>query len=340
MASPIDAAAEAADFSALIAEMEAEDNGAANGEAPGNAAEEPEEPAEEIEAEEPPAASADVEELRANVSALLEAGDLKAAAKALGVDPKIFNLNNRQFAANRKAAGDAARKATEAATTLATAEARAKAAENLQAAAEREYGVIAAGSKAYREGDLSGVRAAIEIMCKDTLENVTGKLARAAKGLDPGQIEVAKLRREIAERDAREKAAKDAAENSTAEAAQVSQISDKLKGSPLEGVDGAAQEIFALVRKSLHPTLGKYTKSLKDAYTEVLAAKRAQAAQLAKLAAPGGKPVADPRKPLPKTPLPKTPIGKKLSAEEEFKRELALAARDTEAQARKNRRVK
>lgn len=347
MATAKDAAeAEASEFASVMAELESDqgDDNAESDTPEADSVESDPEANEELEETEDPeletAAPADVEAFRGELSELLDSGDLKGLADKLGVDPSIFKLNNKQFKASRLAETNARRSKAEAEQALATASERAARAEQLQALAEETYGPVAAGSAGYRAGDYSQTRAAIELLCQDKFENVVANLARAAKGLDPGQVEVLKLRRELAERDrkANETAAQAAA--AAEEAEQVGKISTALAKTPLAAVPGADREIWALVKASKHPTLNKYTKTVKDAYAEV---KAAHAARAAAFTAAGSKPRAakppETRRPLAGT-RPASAPARKLSPQEEFQRELALAARDTETQARKNRRGK
>lgn len=354
MASPNDAAAAEADFASVLAELEADQGDDVSEEAApeADASEgdpEADEESEEIEEEtdedeledDAPADSGDVESFKAELAELLDGGDLKAAAEKLGLDPSIFKLNNKQFKAARVALRDAARKEeaakiAEAGATRAKAEIDAKAKR-----AEDHYGPIFEGFQAYKNGDPTGVRAAIERMTGDKFENVVGAVARAAKGLDPAQIEVIKLRRELAEKEqAKAKEAEAATEAQTA-AQDVQKIDGKLKGTPLEGVAGAAEDIAKVMRASIDPRLGKPTKTLKEAYAEVKATYAKRAEELAKVVK---KPAKAPEKKASKEPLKQRATvpaaGKKLTPEQEFAKELEMAKKDTAAAERKMRRVR
>lgn len=356
-----DAATEA-EFTALLAELHAEegspegdaaeadpeadvngdpeppDEGEESPETPEDDDESLEEPAEENE----PGSPAEIEE----VAKLLQAGDLKGAAKLLRLDPAIFKLNSKQFTAMRKglADADAARKAAEQLSQAAAAD-KAKW-EGIQKQAEEVYGPIVAGARAYKNGEHLQAKAAIELIFGDSFENVVAGIARAAKGLDPAQVEVIKLRREIAEREAKAAAEKAQAEAAQTEKAQDAQILGKLKGTPLEGLDEAAADIGKIVRASLDPRTGRYSKTVKEAYAEVKAAYAAKAAKLAKLAPPvksGTKQTAAPaRAPLApvRTGTKPKPVDPREAAEAEFQAELAAAKRDTMAHERRARRAR
>jgi hypothetical protein len=353
-----------ADFAAVLAELEADQGSDGDVETeeatPGAdvdsdpaADDESEDESEEIENEESeddeledesPAASADVETFKDELAELLDGGDLKGLAEKLGKDPAIFKLNNKQFKAARVAERNARKAKAEADTALATAAEKETNATKLQSGAEETYGPIVAGFNEYHKGNHMAARAAIELMFEDKFENIVANMARAAKGLDPGQVEVLKLRKELAERDRKVAEQQTAAQAQAEEATQVSAIAGKLKTTPLAGIaDEAAGQIWALIKASKHPTLNKYTKTLKEAYQEVKDKELARVAKLGgKIEKKGKTPApADKRLPLDKTPLAgKRPVPKKLTEEQEFERELELVKRQTQAQERKLRRSK
>ncbi len=356
-------AGDAADFAAVLAELEADQGSDGDVETeeatPGAdvdsdpaADDESEDESEDIEDEESededledeaPEGSADVETFKDELAELLDGGDLKALAEKLGKDPSIFKLNNKQFKAARVAERNARKAKAEADTALATASEKETKATQLQSGCESTYGPIVAGFTAYKKGDPMRARAAIELMLEDKFENIVATIGRAAKGLDPGVVEVQRLRNELAERDRKLAEQTTAAQSQAEEATQVSAIAGKLKTTPLAGIaDEAAGQIWALIKASKHPTLNKYTKTLKEAYQEVKDKEMARVAKLgAKIEKKGKTPPADKRVPLDKTPLAaKRPVPKKLTEEQEFARELELAKRQTNAQERRIRRSK
>lgn len=352
---------EAADFAAVLAELHAEEAGASvdaaatpddeGDDEPGDeadeAGEELDEDAEETEDPEtlePEAASA----VKATLRGLLEAGKLKDLAKALDVDPSIFKTNPRQFAAMRKGLSDAA--TAKAAADAAATEGRTKLqqAEQLTTSAQTTYGPIVAARRAADAGDWSTAKAAVELIFPGrTFQEISASIARADKGLDPGQVEVIKLRRELAARDAAVEAAKATQTEAQTTAAHVAGVEGKLKGTPLEGVEGAAKDIVALVHASKIPG-GGYSKTVQQAYAEVKAALAKKATQLARLAPKSAAAVA--AKPAgasrvtqaerTKVAPAKVKLTPKQQEEVDFKAVLAEAKRDTEAQERKARRVK
>lgn len=349
--------AEAAEFADLLAELEADEGDDVSGEATpeadsvdGDPEADAESEDEESEADEDenseelegPAAAADVEAFRSELAELIDGGDLKGACEKLGLDPKILKIDNRKFKAARVAETTAKRLKTEADQALQAGTQAKTEAEQLLESARKIYGPAAAGFTRYQEGDPSGVREAVEAMTGDSFENVVAAVARAAKGMDPGQVEVLKLRRELAAEKARRDA--EAAQQSakSEETAQVTQIAGKLKGTPLEGLaDEAAADIFKVLQASKHPTLGKYTKTLKEAYAEVKAVYAAKAAKLAAVTGTKTKvaPPKDKRRPLDRTPLAsKRPAGKQMTPEEEFAAEVKAAERASQEQERKRAR--
>src|SRR5690606_28338874 len=127
---------------------------------------EADEPSEEIETEE--GAPADAEAFRAELAELIDAGDLRAAAAKLGLDPSVFKLDNRQFKAARVTAREAKAKAAEALAAQ-------QRAEKLQADAEAVYGPIVAGGHAYKAGDMAKARAALELLLEDDADAEIGR---------------------------------------------------------------------------------------------------------------------------------------------------------------------
>jgi hypothetical protein len=339
-----DAAAEAEAFSALVAELEADQGSPAPEEAAPEADSvegdpEADEESEELNEEESTEAAPDVDGFKAELAAAVEAGDLKAVAERLGLDPSVFKLNNKQFAAVRKGSAEAKRLKAEAEASAAKAAGQLTQAQQLQAKAEEVYGPIVAGAQAYKQGDATRVRAALELQFGDTLENIIAMTSRAAKGLDPAQAEVLRLRQELAA----EKAAKTAEATKQAEAEatakEVSSIEGRLKGTPLEGVEGAAADIYKAVKASYNPALGRYTKTLREAYAEVKGVYAKKAAQLARLSgAKPAAPAAPGRQPLAPKPASSPRKTAKLTEEEEFAATLREAARASQAEQRRMRR--
>lgn len=353
-----DTAQDAADFAAVLAELHAEESADNDGDAgtqddAGNddlgegdepteaEKDEPEEPVEEE-----PEPSPDAEAVKADLRALLRAGKLKDLAQALGEDPKIFKVNPREFAAMRKGLTDAAAALAAAEAAKTEGLAAKTAGEQLTTAAQATYGAIVAGAKAADAGDWSGAQAAVELMFKRPFQEIVASIARAAKGLDPGQVEVIKLRRELAERDAATARAAAAATETQTTAAQVASVATRLVGTPLEKVKDAAADIVKIVHASKDPTTGQYLKTVKQAYTEVKAAAAARAAELAHLA-PGARakpatpPTAPARTPIAgNRPAARVKLTPEQQAKAEFEAEVKAAVRETEAAERANRRRK
>jgi hypothetical protein len=360
MAVKVDAAAEAAEFAALVAELEApevdedsDDDGAApegdtstdpedeDEEEPEGDEDEPEgdeeEPDEDDELEDED--EDEGEELTADEAAakkLFEAGDIKGACKRLGVDPKIFKINARQFTAMRKGLADATKLSREGTAAKTQAD-------NLCQAAEQTYGPIVAGFRAYKDGNPMNLRAAIELMCEDTFENVVATVARAAKGLSPEQVEIVKLRKEIQDRENKAKEDQTKAQAEAQKTTEVARVSKLLKTTPLAKIDGAAEEIYDLVAASFDGT--GYGLTVKQAYAQV----KAKHAKIA--AAFGGKlPAAgkagktgkagkrEELAPVRKPAAPKTAAEREAAEAAEFAEVLKQAKEATRAGERRNRR--
>lgn len=326
---------DSAEFDALLAELSSEDTSEDPGDSGGpTGPEDLEDPSEETEEaledepeEDAPEAPADLS--AADLLKLIEEGDLTAGGR---LDPKLFKISNKQYRAMRTGLADAKKLAEE-------ATAKEQAATQLRAAAEAEFGMIAAGSKAAREGDWTKAQAALELQFNRPFNEIVASIARAAKGLDPAQVEVNKLRQELAEKARAEAEAKTKAEGEAAYKADCKATLGRLKGTPLEGVEEAAEDIVKLVRASLDPRTNRYSKTVKEAYAEVKAAYAAKAAKLARLAptTPAKPPARAPLRPV-RREAPKTPAEKQADLDAEFAASVAEAAKEAEAQARSRRR--
>lgn len=366
MPQPLDEAAEAAEFAALVAELKApeadEDNDGDEAAPEGDTSADPEEDededtdsGDELEDEDEPSDDEDEDEdeeeleddedLSADEKAaksLFESGDIKAACKKLGIDPKIFKINARQFTAMRKGLADSAKLAKEGNAKLTQGQ-------QLHTKAEEVYGPIVAGFQAYKGGNPLNVRAAIELMCEDSFENVVATVARAAKGLDPAQLEVIKLRKEMADRDAKQKEEGAKATQATQEKAEVKKLSTLLKSTPLAKIEGAAEEIRALVVASYDGT--GYGLTVKQAYAQVKAKHAKVAAAFGGKLPTGktGKPgktgtkreeLAPVRKDTKAMTVQERIAQKKLDEQAEFERELRAAKEDTKRGGRAARRAR
>lgn len=300
---------------------------------------------------EPALEEADGEAARAEVAKMFADGDLKGACAKLGLDPAIFKLNNRQFAAARKAESEAKRLASEAETRQAATEARAKQAEALQAGAEKVYGPIVAGNKAYRvDRDMAKAKAALELMFEDKFENIVENIQKGVQPLSAAELRVIELERKLTEEKAQKEQETAAQSSQQQHKADVDKVSSKLAGTPLEGVEGAAEDIVKVLRASYNPALKKNTLTLREAYQQVKATYAKKAAQLSRLtgkpkaaADEDEEPAAKPakrgavRKPIAGTSRP-APAAKPLTEDERMQAEMAAARREFEAEQRRTAR--
>lgn len=303
------------------------------------------EESEEEEETEEPLETEDGEAARAEVAKLFAEGNLKEACAKLDLDPAIFKVNNRQFAAARKAETEAKRLEAAAAAREAAAAAKLAESEALRTGAEKVYGPIVAGNKAYRvDKDMAKARAAIELLLEDKWENIQAQINKGATPLTPAELRVIELEQRLEA----EKTTKATADAAAAEAAQhakdVAAVTTRLEKTPLAGVEGAAEEIVKVIRASYNPALKKNTLTLKEAYQQVKTAYAKKAAQLAKLTgkpkaldddAPPDRPAkrgAPARKPIAGG---KPPAGKVLSEEERIDAEMRAARKEFEAEQRR-----
>lgn len=336
------AAAEAAEFAALLDELGGEADAPEAGidvtdtdaedEAPAEEGEEPE--STEESAEEETDKPEPLEAVETEAGKLIEAGDLEGAAKKLGIDPKLFKLDKRQFAAMRRGLADAKKKEAEAVKAK-------QYAERVKGDAERTYGPIAAGFAALRAGDGSRLRAAIELMCEAPFEEVVGLVQKTAKPVDGATAEVLRLRRELAERDAKQNQAQQAAAAEAKAKADVQAIQTRLADTPLAKVPGAAKEIYDRVKAS-YDGVG-YALTVKEAYAQVKAEKAKIAEALlgkqAKKAPPAKKPLVPVRKDLSKLSPAERRAAKAEAERAEFYATLREADEAVKAEVRRGRRA-
>lgn len=311
-------AAEAAEFTALLDELgdTADTSADTSADAP------------EPEVSDTPAPEPELEPAQANVAKLLEDGDLDAAAKALGVDPSVFKLDKRGFAAMRKGVKDARAKESEAIKAK-------QEAEKLQQEAEKTYRPIVDSYAAGRAGDGTRLRRALEMSAEMGWEQIKALCDKAGQPPDAATAEVLRLRRELAERD--QKATKADAETKAAAQAKadIAAIGAKLAATPLAKVPGAAQKIYDRVKAS-HDGTG-YTLSVRDAYAEVKAEAMALAAAFGAPAAP--QPAKKRLEPVRKA-KPATRIERRKAEEDEFTAVLREAEAAIKAQERAGRRAR
>jgi hypothetical protein len=340
------AAAEAAEFAALLDELGGDEPSAAEAaqvqeaDTSDESEDAPEtdgdgEPAENEDESAAPEAEKPLEAVETEAGKLIEAGDLEGAAKKLGIDPKLFKLDKRQFAAMRKGLADAKRKETEALTAK-------QRAERLQADAEKTYGPIAAGFAALKAGDGSRLRAAIELMCEAPFEEVVGLVQKANKPVDPATAEVLRLRRELAERDAKQQQAQAAAAAELKAKADVGAIEKRLADTPLAKVPGAAKEIYDRVKASFDG-IG-YAVTVREAYAQVKAekAKIAEALTGKKPGkpTPAKKPLAPVRKDYSQMSPAQAKAAKAAAERAEFEATLKEAEEAVKAEIRRGRRAR
>lgn len=255
-----------------------------------------------------------------------EAGDLEAGAKALGLDPEVFDLDATKFKAARKMADNARKRDQDAADKL-------KKAETVERSAQETYGPIVLARKAQREqadGWQGKVLGALEMFFGD-LEPL--KEALGATGGEPAEeTEVDKLRRELRERDRKADEAKAAAEEAEQIKAHEAEVLAKLEKTPLAGKKRAAAEIVRLVRGSYDPATKGYGMTVKEAYRQV---KEDFVIGEPAKETPGKKKVSKKRvTSRRRDAAPK----KELTEEEEFAAEVAAAAREAEQAERAARR--
>lgn len=191
-----------------------------------------------------------------DVGALFVDGDVEAACKALGIDPKVLKVNPAKLEAMRKGLKEArdlsaAANAKEAANTAEKARLA-----SVLADAKKRYGAYVDLGNAIGMGDFVAIQELVLGLAPrgTTWDQVQAGLANAGKTVTPGELAARReLKRLREEQTAREEAAA-AATNQTQTAAQEQALQAKnlvgaetrLKGTPFEGITGAPQALVKL----------------------------------------------------------------------------------------------
>lgn len=289
-----------------------------------------------------------------SVGTLFADGDVAGACKALGIDPKILNINVPKFEAMRK--GLAKTKALEAAATAkeTAAEQKLAQANAVIADGKKRYGELVDLKLALKSGDFHSAKELLIALAPEgvTYQQIAEGIAAAAKGTSPSELAYRRKLRELAEKE--RKAAEDAETAKTAQSTAATETARAeknkasatklLKGTLFEGLPGAEDALVKLAQANWDPT----TKGLKvpPAQLVKLLAKDpllGAAAELrrlkAKPPAPAAKKVETPRTErgrFTKQPDPKA--SKAAKADEERKAAIAEAARMEQASARAARK--
>jgi hypothetical protein len=228
---------------------------------------EPKAKEEPAKAEEKPEPAPD-DRSRSELADLLKAGQLEELAEKLGVDRKVVEVSNAKLrlARGRNQEADAKlRKATEAVQT----------AEQLQAAAKKEYGAPHKAREAYDKGEFADAAQWIAQALDDDFASITRNIANATKGMDAKELGRFTKDRELRQREAaltaREKAREQevTAEQRTARA--VKTIDAKCAGHDALKLQGGSKLILRRLEDAFDPKSGKLGIGYQQAADQVLA---------------------------------------------------------------------
>jgi hypothetical protein len=285
-------------------------------------------------------------------------GDLAGACKKLGIDPKIFKLNEPKFKAMREGLKEARTKETAAAAKAKEAETNLAQAQAVIAEGKKQYGHLIDLKHAIALGDFGVVKELLEELAPKgtTYQQIAEGIVLAAKGASPGEAaakrEAKRLREELAAREAaaeadKQKQAEEAASKALA-AKNLAGAATRLKGTQFDGIDEAPAALVRIVsenwdyaRKGLKikpeeclkllgqdPVISKLVK-LKKLEAAKAPARDTASGQFRNRGAIGKKPPAPP---------PGNRPPPKVSREDEFKASIQEAARLEAAEERTARR--
>lgn len=307
--------------------------------------------------DETPVPGTDAEKLSTGL-ALMQKGDLDAAIRALGGDPKLIPLpTKRAFRAmaRREAKAQARDQAFERAKSTAQNELAAESnrLSQLQRHASQKYGFVEHGTQAWENEEYHEVGKSLERWLKSDLATITQKLASGKAGKAPEEKALADERKKLAAERAEFEAtkAKEAGSKTLAQKREqaVTRVGEGLKAHPyIAGVDGkpdpdAIEEVFSAYEKTWNGE--KFTKTAKQVADELQTQLEARAKKrgLVKVGASpapavgkGGKPVvaARPRIAEPPRTAPRTNLGTAADLDASRAQRVANAKRITEQQRR------
>jgi hypothetical protein len=335
-----------ADDSAVVEDSEGEepDPGAADGEADDpdagddDASEDEDEPAE---------VPADVAALKTQVSQLLVDGDLKAACKLLGIDPKVLKINQPKFEAMRKGLKEAKDIRTANDTRQKTLDEYKAKTDRVLEDGRKKFGPFVDLQNALALDDFSAAKEIFEGLDRKgrTFKEIAQGIVTAAANTSPSEAKYKRLLREQAEAKRKEEEAAEAAKKSTETVEQTKAMEKKnldgaaakLKGTQFEDIPRSAETLVRIVSENWDET----RKGLKVPYAQIL--KLLAADPVMKLGlenkALKARKGATPAVTTPAVkPVPKDRKGPKVDPDAELKASMAEADRQMQAAARKSRR--
>jgi len=190
-------------------------------------------------------------------------GDLAGACQALGIDPKILNVNVPKFEAMRKGLKETRARETAAVAAETAAKAAEERAQAIVADGKAKYGELVDLKLAVKAGDFYAVREILEALAPDgtPIQKILEGIALAAKNVNPSEIAYKRKLRELAVKEQADADAKKAKETADAAAASEVQRAERnktgatklLKGTELEDLPGAVDALVKLAAEHWDP---------------------------------------------------------------------------------------
>jgi len=297
------------------------------------------------------------------VGQLFVDGDLAAACKALGIDPKVLNVSEPKFKAMRQGLKEA--RETKAAGETALAEAAGQKTKNdaILKDAKAKYGPLVDLKNALGLGDYGAAKELLESLAPKgvTFQQIAEGIVQAARGVSPGEMAARRELKRIKEEREAEQTALAAKETEKQTEAQKTALAEKnlkgaetrLKGTQFDGVDGAAAKLVEIVaanwdydRKGPKLTPDGYLKLLGEdpVIKQLVELKVLKKGKTVPTARKGSKDRLNREQPATETRDNKGQfvkrVGPKVTKEDEFKASIAEAARQEAAELRTRRRTK
>jgi hypothetical protein len=246
------------------------------------------------------AESVDVD--RAAIAQKFVDGDVTGACKALGIDPKILNINVPKYEAMRKGLKEAKALKTAADAKEVAAAAKEARSEAILVSGRKQFGPLASLQVSLRNGDFYAAKEILEGMAPPgtTYQQIAEGIAAAHKGASPSEVAYRRKLRELADKETKDaeaaQTAAQAAQAATEETARTERnragAEKLLKGTSFDGLPGAADALIKLAADNWDPV----KKGLKVPAAQLvkLLAKDPVIGQLAELKRLKGKPVVAP----------------------------------------------
>lgn len=192
----------------------------------------------------------------AAIGELLVGGKLAEACKKLGVDPKIFKVNEAKFKAMRAGLAEANAK-----TAAAEQSARANVAEKQRldavlADAKREYGPLVDLKAAVGLGDFATIQELLIAMAPKgtSWETIKAGLDNAGKGVTPGELaarrELKRLKEEQAAAEAERQRQQATLTDEQLTKKNLDGATSRLKGTEFEGIPGAPEAMVRIISEN------------------------------------------------------------------------------------------